>query len=238
MGRFNEFVAIAETIGDDVTGILLGVGTTCDLTRTISPIVIGVIGHMNRIVISDEFLQLLLSGAHGEVFLHIPVDDLKVVEAVIGNEPNHQVIDPLALIEGGTQLAHIELDIDGFSESAARWVVPIHVLLIGLQTHDQPKEIGDPHHIQAGHKDMDLLVSGAGEQPVCIMEEVIAQYDEIGLIVTLIGNQVEGIPVAGIIGVGRPKESRIAVVTFIDRILHGILPSFPQVTGLSVGPGA
>ena len=238
MGRFNELVAIAETIGDDVFGILLGVGTTCNLPCAISPIVVGVIGHMNRIVIGDETLQPLISGAYGEIFLLIPVDDLKVIEAIIGNEPDHQVIDPLALIEGGTQLAHIELDVDGFGEGTARWVVPVHILLIGFQTHDQPKEIGDPHHIQVGHKDMDLLVSGAGEQSVCVMEEVITQYDEIGLIVALIGNQIEGISVAGIIGVGRPKEPRIAVVTFIDWILHGKIPPFPQITGLSVGPGA
>lgn len=238
MSRLNEFVAIAETIGDDVFGILLGVGTTCNLPCAISPIVVGVIGHMNHIVIGDESLQPLLSGANGEVFLLIPVDDLKVIEAIIGNEPDHQVIDPLALIESGTQLAHIKLDIDGLGDGTARWVVPVHILLIGLQTHDQPKEIGDPYHIQAGHKDMDLLVRGTGEQPVCVMEEVITQYDQNGLIVTFIGNQIEGISVAGIIGVGRPKEPRIAVVTFIDRILHGILPPFPQVTGLSVGPGA
>ena len=136
MSRLNEFVTIAETIGDDVFGILLGVGTTCNLPCTVSPIVVGVIGHMNRIVIGDETLQLILSGAYGEVFLLVPVDDLKVVKAIIGNEPDHQVIDPLALVECGTQLTHIELDIDGLGEGTARWVVPVHIFLIGFQTHN------------------------------------------------------------------------------------------------------
>ena len=163
MSRFNELVAIAETIGDDVFGILLGVGTTCNLPCAISPIVVGVIGHVYRIVISDYPPQLVLSDAYGEVFLLVPVDELKVIKTIIGNEPDHQVIDPLTLIEGGPQLTHIKLDIDGLGEGTARWVVPVHILLISFQTHDQPKEIGNPHHIQAGHKDMDLLVSGARE---------------------------------------------------------------------------
>ena len=56
MSSLNEFVAIAETIGDDVFGILLGVGTACNLSCAVSPIIVGVIGHMNRIVIGDESL--------------------------------------------------------------------------------------------------------------------------------------------------------------------------------------